>query len=64
MTDEQKYCELLKDIGELLKQKNDEIVYLRFCNSDLESRLKKAEEQITTAVANSAVVMMKQEKQG
>lgn len=64
MTEEQKYSELLKELGELLKQKNDEIVYLRFCNRDLESKLAKAEEQLETVVAKNCVEMIAKEKQG
>lgn len=66
MTDEQKYMELIKELGEVIKQKNDEIVYLRFRNDDLIASLKKAEEQLEKAVANCAVEMMKMEekKQG
>lgn len=64
MTDEQKYSELLKELGEIIKYKNDEIVYLKFRNSDLEKMLKKAEEQLEDAVASGALLLMKSEKQG
>lgn len=64
MTDEQKYSELLKELGEVIKHKNEEIVYLKFRNSDLEKMLKKAEEQLENAVAKGAVIMMENKKQG
>lgn len=64
MTDEQKYSELLKELGEVLKHKNEEIAYLKFRNSDLEAMLKKAEAQLESAVAKNAVTMLESKKQG
>ena len=71
MSDEQKYSELLKELGEVIKQKNDEIVYLRFRNADLERALRNAEEQLEKAAAANAIAIMandaviaKEEKQG
>lgn len=39
MTDEQKYNELLKEIGKTLKQKNDDIIFLEYNIKELEKRL-------------------------
>lgn len=64
MTDEQKYGELLKELGEIIKNKNDEIMYLKFRNSDLEAMLKKAEAQLESSVAKNAVTMLESKKQG
>lgn len=46
MTDEQKYTELLKDLAELLKWKNDTIKIQEFQISDLKASLEKAEKEI------------------
>ena len=46
MTNEEKYTELLKDLGELLKSKNDKIAVQECIINSLESKLAGAEEQI------------------
>lgn len=46
MTDEQKYQELLKEIGNCIKEKNDTICILNIKLSNLERELKKASEMI------------------
>lgn len=48
MNDEMKYCELLKDIGELLFTKNRYISMRDFQIEQLKSQLEKAEKQIET----------------
>lgn len=50
MTDEQKYCELLKEIGKLLKQKDDEIEFKDYQINDLKKKLAEAEEKIQHGV--------------
>lgn len=39
MTDEQKYDELLKEIGQVLKRKNDDIIFLEYNIKELEKKL-------------------------
>lgn len=46
MSDEKKYLELLKEIGRIIKEKNDEIVINSFRVSDLKKKLEDAEKQI------------------
>lgn len=46
MTDEQKYQELLKEVGQTFKEKNDTICILNIKLSNLERELKKANETI------------------
>lgn len=46
MSDEQKYQELLKEIGHCIKEKNDTICILNIKLSNIERELKKANETI------------------
>lgn len=46
MSDEKKYLELLKEIGRIIKEKNDEIVINSFRVDDLKKRLADAEKEI------------------
>ena len=46
MSDEQKYQELLKEIGKIIKEKNDDIIIKTFQNDDLRKRLQKAEKEL------------------
>lgn len=46
MTDEQKYNELLKAIGQYLRIKNDEIIIQEYEISTLRKKLETAEEKI------------------
>lgn len=46
MTDEQKYQELLKEIGQCIKEKNDTICILEIKNSNLERELKELKKGI------------------
>lgn len=46
MSDEKKYLELLKEIGRIIKEKNDEIVINSFRVDDLRKKLEKAETEI------------------
>ena len=46
MSDEKKYLELLKEIGRIIKEKNDEIIINDFRLSDLKNKLEKAEKEI------------------
>lgn len=46
MSDEKKYLELLKEIGRIIKEKNDEIIINDFRVSDLKKRLADAEKEI------------------
>ncbi len=46
MSDEQKYNELLKEIGQSIKSKNDTICILNFKVSNLERELKEAHKTI------------------
>lgn len=46
MSDDQKYQELLKEIGRIIKEKNDEIIIKSFQNEDLRKRLQKAETEV------------------
>lgn len=46
MTEENKYSALLKEIGALLQQKNDRIMFQEFELSTLRKNLKDAEKQI------------------
>lgn len=46
MTDEQKYAELLKEIGQNIREKNDQICVLQIRLSNLERELKTANETI------------------
>ena len=43
---ERKYNVLMQELADLLKSKNDEITYLRYLISDLEAKLKDAEETV------------------
>ena len=44
MTQEEQYNILLREVAELIKSKNDEISLLRWQVTDLESKLRAAEE--------------------
>lgn len=46
MSDEKKYLELLKEIGRIISEKNDEILINSFRVSDLKKKLEDAENQI------------------
>lgn len=46
MSDEKKYLELLKEIGRIIKEKNDEIIINDFRLSDLKKKLDNAEKEI------------------
>lgn len=46
MSDEKKYLELLKEIGRIIKEKNDEIIINSFRVEDLKKKLEKAEQEI------------------
>lgn len=46
MSDEKKYLELLKEIGRIIKEKNDEIIINTFRVDDLKKKLSQAEQQI------------------
>lgn len=46
MSDEKKYLELLKEIGRIIKEKNDEIIINDFRLSDLKNKLESAEKEI------------------
>lgn len=46
MSDEKKYLELLKEIGRIIKEKNDEIIINDFRLSDLKKKLENAEKEI------------------
>ena len=46
MSDEKKYLELLKEIGRIIKEKNDEIIINDFRISDLKKKLESAEKEI------------------
>ena len=46
MTNEEKYTELLKELAELLKSKNDKIAVQKCIIDGLETRLAEAEKQI------------------
>lgn len=46
MTDEQKYQELLKEIGEIIKGKNDKIFLLEFEVKTLTEKLAQAEAEL------------------
>lgn len=46
MGEEQKYLELLKEIGRIIKEKNDEILINSFRVDDLKKKLIKAEQEI------------------
>lgn len=46
MSDEKKYLELLKEIGRIIKEKNDEIIINDFRLSDLKKKLESAEKEI------------------
>lgn len=46
MSDEKKYLELLKEIGRIIKEKNDEIIINTFRVDDLKKRLADAEKTI------------------
>lgn len=46
MADDQKYLELLKEIGRIIKEKNDEIIINAFRVDDLKKKLDKAENEI------------------
>ena len=46
MSDEQKFLEVLKEIGRVLKDKNDEIIVSGFRESNLTKRLADAEKTI------------------
>lgn len=48
MTEENKYSALLKEIGALLTQKNDRIMFQEFEISDLKRKLETAEKTIET----------------
>lgn len=48
MTDEQKYHELLKEIGEIIKGKNDRIFVLEYEVKTLTEQLEKAEKELET----------------
>lgn len=49
MTDEQKYDELLKEIGQVLKRKNDDIIFLEFNIRELEKQVSALEQQLENA---------------
>lgn len=46
MTDEQKYQELLKEVGEMMKSKNDKIFLLEYEVKTLTEKLEKAEKEL------------------
>ena len=46
MSDEKKHLELLKEIGRIIKEKNDEIIINDFRLSDLKKKLESAEKEI------------------
>lgn len=46
MSDEKKFLEILKEIGRIIKEKNDEIIINDFRVSDLRKKLEKAEKEI------------------
>lgn len=46
MSDEKKYLELLKEIGRIIKEKNDEIIINTFRVEDLKKKLSQAEKEI------------------
>lgn len=46
MTNEQKYTELLKEIGEIIKSKNDTIALQKWQLSTLEEKLAEAKKEI------------------
>lgn len=46
MTNEEKYTELLKEIAELLKSKNEKIAFQSYVIDDLKGKLADAEKQI------------------
>ena len=46
MADDQKYLEVLKEIGRIIKEKDDEIIINAFRVDDLKKKLDKAENEI------------------
>lgn len=46
MTTEQKYAELLKEVGELLHEKNNKIIVQKFQIEELERQLRTAQDTI------------------
>lgn len=48
MTNEEKYTELLKELAELIKSKNEKIAFQSYVIDDLKTKLAGAEEQIET----------------
>ena len=52
MTDQQKYLEVLKELGGLLREKNDIISFKDYQIIDLEKRLEKAEQTIIEMKGN------------
>jgi hypothetical protein len=48
MTNEEKYTELLKELAELLKSKNDKIAFQGIIIDDLKAKLENAENEIKT----------------
>lgn len=46
MTDEQKYQELLKEVGEMMKSKNDKIFLLEYEVKTLTEKLERAEAEL------------------
>lgn len=52
MTNEEKYNELLKELAELIKSKNDKIAFQSYVIEDLQNKLAGAEKQINDLKGN------------